>query len=145
MIIINKQLYFKYRIQCIVQFYPLYKYPLFKNKGFGNAYCPKTEKFFNNMISFPFHIWMTQKNFNYMITMLSELETLIFSAKLEFNAERLKLFNLEVLYSLADNEEQEAINNLIYLYLIHEINDKQIESSEPQILINWKLQHSMEK
>jgi len=62
-----KQLYFKYRIQCIVQFYPLYKYPLFKNKGFGNAYCPKTEKFFNNMISFPFHIWMTQKNFNYMV------------------------------------------------------------------------------
>jgi hypothetical protein len=62
-----KQLYFKYGIQCIVQFYPLYKYPLFKNKGFGYAHCPQTEKFFNNMISFPFYIWMTKKNFNYMV------------------------------------------------------------------------------
>jgi dTDP-4-amino-4,6-dideoxygalactose transaminase len=62
-----ERLYLKYGIQCIVQYYPLYKYQLFKNKGFGYAHCPQTEKFFNNMISFPFYIWMTQKNFNYMV------------------------------------------------------------------------------
>jgi dTDP-4-amino-4,6-dideoxygalactose transaminase len=58
-----KRLYFKYGIQCIVQYYPLYKYPLFIKKGFSKANCPQTEKFFKNMISFPFHIWMSNKKF----------------------------------------------------------------------------------
>jgi perosamine synthetase len=62
-----KKLYFKYGIQCIVQYYPLYKYPLFIKKGFGKANCPQTEKFFNNMISFPFHIWMSKKKFSYLV------------------------------------------------------------------------------
>ena len=26
-----------------------------------------TDKFYNNMISFPFHVWMSEKNFDYMI------------------------------------------------------------------------------
>ena len=62
-----KRLYFKYGIQCIVQYYPLYKYPLFKNKGLGGANCKNTENFYRNMISFPFHISMSNKKFNYMI------------------------------------------------------------------------------
>ena len=62
-----KRLYFHYGIQCIVQYYPLYKYPLFKNKGLGGANCQNTENFYMNMISFPFHIWMSKKELNYMI------------------------------------------------------------------------------
>jgi perosamine synthetase len=62
-----KRLYFHYGIQCIVQYYPLYKYPLFKNKGLGRANCQNTEDFYKNMISFPFHIWMSHKQLNYMI------------------------------------------------------------------------------
>jgi dTDP-4-amino-4,6-dideoxygalactose transaminase len=62
-----KRLYFHYGIQCIVQYYPLYKYPLFKNKGLGGANCQNTENFYRNMISFPFHIWMNKKELNYMI------------------------------------------------------------------------------
>ena len=27
-----------------------------------------TEEFYNNMISFPFHIWMSGKEFNYLIS-----------------------------------------------------------------------------
>ena len=57
----------KYKIKCAVQYYPLYKYPLFQKKGFGKANCPNTDIFFKNMISFPFHHWMTEKNLNYMI------------------------------------------------------------------------------
>jgi perosamine synthetase len=60
-------LYKRYNIKCIVQYYPLYKYDLFKKKGLGKANCPKTELFFSNMISFPFHIHMSQNEFNYMI------------------------------------------------------------------------------
>ncbi len=62
-----KRLYFHHGIQCIVQYYPLYKYPLFKNKGLGGAKCQNTENFYKNMISFPFHIWMSKKELNYMI------------------------------------------------------------------------------
>ena len=52
--LINK-LYEKFKIKCAVQYYPLYKYPLFSKLGYKKANCPNTEDFFLNMISFPFH------------------------------------------------------------------------------------------
>ena len=61
-------LYQKYKIKCAVQYYPLYRYPLFKKMGFSNSSCPNTEKFYDNMISFPFHVWMSEKKFKYMIS-----------------------------------------------------------------------------
>ncbi len=70
---IIKRLYYHYGIKCAVQYYPLYKYPLFKKMGFSKAKCPNTEKFYNNMISFPFHIWMSDKDFNYMIKCVNEV------------------------------------------------------------------------
>ena len=57
----------KYRIKPVVQYYPLYRYPMFKKGGLGNAHCPDTDDFFDNMISFPFHLWMSEKDFDYMI------------------------------------------------------------------------------
>ena len=30
-------------------------------KWFWKIYCPNTDKFFDNMISFPFHNWMKDK------------------------------------------------------------------------------------
>lgn len=65
-------LYEKFKIRSIVQYYPLYKYPLFIKKGFKNAYCPNTENFFNNMISFPFHVNMKNKEFNYLINSIKK-------------------------------------------------------------------------
>ena len=62
-----KKMAFKYNVKVIVQYYPLYRYPLFKKMGFGSANCPNTDKFFDNMVSFPFHLWMSEQNFNYMI------------------------------------------------------------------------------
>ena len=60
-------LFKKYSIKCAVQYYPLYRYSLFKKMGHAKHKCPNTDIFFDNMISFPFHIWMKDKNFNYMI------------------------------------------------------------------------------
>ena len=60
-------LFKKYSIKCAVQYYPLYKYALFKKMGQGSKKLFYTEKFYNNMISFPFHVWMSDKEFNYMI------------------------------------------------------------------------------
>ncbi|MBI3395545.1 MAG: DegT/DnrJ/EryC1/StrS family aminotransferase [Spirochaetia bacterium] len=56
-----------YGIKTIVQYYPLYRYDLFKKMGFGAAECPQTDDLFDNMISFPFHHWMSQSDFQYMI------------------------------------------------------------------------------
>ena len=58
----------KYRIKAIVQFYPLNRYPLFEKMGFGVADCPNANLFFDNMVSFPFHDWMSDEDFNYMVS-----------------------------------------------------------------------------
>lgn len=61
-------LYKKFKIKSIIQFYPLYRYPLFKKmNNYKNVNCNFTEKFYDNMISFPFHVWMSEKKFNYLI------------------------------------------------------------------------------
>ena len=57
----------KYKIKLIVQFYPLYRYPLFVDMGFSKAECPNTDFFYDNMISFPFHHWMSDQDFEYML------------------------------------------------------------------------------
>lgn len=54
----------KYKIKTVVQYYPLYRYPMFKNTEHN---CPNTDDFFDNMISFPFHVWMSEKDADYMI------------------------------------------------------------------------------
>ena len=40
---------------------------MFKKAGFGEADCPNTDHFFDNMVSFPFHHWMSEKEVDYMI------------------------------------------------------------------------------
>ena len=55
------------KIQCIVQYYPLYRYDLYKKIGFGSANCPNTDNFFDSMVSFPFHYLMSDNDFHFMI------------------------------------------------------------------------------
>ncbi len=58
---------YKHKVKVIVQYYPLYRYPLFKKMGIGKANCPNTDEFYDNMVSFPFHLWMSDADLNYMI------------------------------------------------------------------------------
>ena len=58
---------FEKGVQCIVQYCPLNRYPLYKKAGFGKASCPNADKFFDNMISFPFHHLMTDEELDYML------------------------------------------------------------------------------
>ena len=62
-----KFLFENFGIKCATQYYPLYKYDLFKKKKNHKGKCPNTELFFKNMISFPFHVWMSEKKYNQMI------------------------------------------------------------------------------
>lgn len=65
----------KYKVKMIVQYYPLYRYPMFQKAGFGDAQCPCTDQFFDNMVSFPFHSWMPEEEFEYMINATIEALT----------------------------------------------------------------------
>lgn len=55
------------RIKCIVPYYPLNRYPLYQRLGFGSAHVPNTDDFFQNMASLPFHHWMSDEDFDYML------------------------------------------------------------------------------
>lgn len=57
----------EYGIKAIVQYYPLHRYDLFKKMGYGNAAVPNTDIFFDNMLSFPFSIEMSDGDFEYLI------------------------------------------------------------------------------
>ena len=57
----------QYGIKAIVQYNPLYRYGLYKDWGCGKSHCPNTDYFFDNMISFPNHVCMSENDFEYMI------------------------------------------------------------------------------
>jgi dTDP-4-amino-4,6-dideoxygalactose transaminase len=70
---IMKFMAYEKKIQCVVQYYPLNRYPFYQKLGFGEADCPNTDLFFDNMISFPFHHWMSDQDFEYMLQSTREV------------------------------------------------------------------------
>jgi len=54
-------------VQCVVQYYPLNRYELYKKVGLGEANCPNSDLFFDNMVSFPFHHMMSDETFAELI------------------------------------------------------------------------------
>jgi len=58
---------FTHGVKVIVQYYPLYRYPMFQKAGLGEAHCPHTDHFYDNMVSLPFHHWMSDEEVDYMI------------------------------------------------------------------------------
>lgn len=57
----------KYSIQMITQYYPLNRYELFEDKKTTTQNLENTNKFFDNMVSFPFSLTMSNSDFDYMI------------------------------------------------------------------------------
>ncbi len=55
------------KIQCVVQYYPLYRFDFYQKVGQSNSNCPNADIFFDNMISFPFHHMMNDRDFQKMI------------------------------------------------------------------------------
>jgi perosamine synthetase len=56
----------KYGVRCIVQYYPLYRYPLFQKKGDGDFDCPVLEKWWDNSFSFPWWCNMDDESMKIM-------------------------------------------------------------------------------
>lgn len=57
----------EYGVKAIVQYYPLYRYDLFRKAGLGHADVPETDRFFDNMISFPFSVEINNGDFAYLV------------------------------------------------------------------------------
>ena len=62
-----KEISQKYYIKTIVQNCPLDRFELFKKFKTKKNILKNTNIFFENMISWPFYVYMSQKKFNYMI------------------------------------------------------------------------------
>lgn len=55
-------------VQCVVQYYPLNRYPFYQKLGLGQADCPHADEFFDNMVSFPFHHSISDADLELMAT-----------------------------------------------------------------------------
>lgn len=53
-------------IQLIVQYRPLYRYPLFQKMGFGDADCPNLERYWSNSFSYPWWCGIPEETLDYM-------------------------------------------------------------------------------
>jgi len=60
-------------VQCVVQYYPLNRYDLYKKAGFSKANCPNTDMFFDNMVSFPFHHMMSDDTFAELVSITKKV------------------------------------------------------------------------
>ena len=58
----------KYKIRCIVQYYPLYRYPLFQKMGFSQHDCPVLESWWDNSFSIPWWNGIPDETIDYMVS-----------------------------------------------------------------------------
>lgn len=57
----------KYNLELIVNYWPLYRTELFRNFGFAQAQVPETDRYFDNMVSFPWWSDMPDETIDDMI------------------------------------------------------------------------------
>ena len=56
----------QYGLRMIVQYYPLYRYPLFQKMGFAAADCPNLEAYCDHSFSFPWWCGIPDETIDYM-------------------------------------------------------------------------------
>jgi len=57
----------EFKIRCIVQYHPLYRYPLFRKLGAGEHDCPVLESWWDNTFSFPWWCGMPDETIDYLV------------------------------------------------------------------------------
>jgi dTDP-4-amino-4,6-dideoxygalactose transaminase len=67
-----RRMFREFGIRCVVQYYPLNRYPYYRKLGFGQASCPNADDFFDHMISFPFQHSLTEEQTAYMLACTRE-------------------------------------------------------------------------
>ncbi|MDL2280186.1 DegT/DnrJ/EryC1/StrS family aminotransferase [Desulfovibrio sp. OttesenSCG-928-G11] len=62
-----RRMYQEHGVKCVVQYYPLNRYPFYRKLGFGQADCPAADAFFDHMVSFPFQHNLGAGDFSQML------------------------------------------------------------------------------
>ena len=62
----------KYKIRCIVQYYPLYRYPLFQKLGASENDCPVLENWWDNSFSIPWWNGIPDETIDYIVSSIRE-------------------------------------------------------------------------
>ena len=62
----------QYRLRVIVQYYPLYRYPLFQKMGAGEHDCPVLEAWWDNSFSLPWWCGIPDETIGYLVASLKE-------------------------------------------------------------------------
>ena len=62
-----RRMFYDHGVKCVVQYYPLNRYPFYQKLGFGTADCPNADAFFDHMISFPFQHNLSDSEFEHML------------------------------------------------------------------------------
>ena len=57
----------KYGVRCIVQYYPLYRYPLFQKLAMESTTAPSSDKWWDNSFSLPWWCGIDDESLNIMI------------------------------------------------------------------------------
>ena len=65
-------LVFEKKIRSIVQYYPLYRFPLFQKLGAGQQDCPVLESWWDNTLSFPWWCGMDDETIDYLVTAVKD-------------------------------------------------------------------------
>lgn len=61
-----RRMYAEHGVKCVVQYFPLNRYPFYRKLGFGVANCPNADAFFDHMISFPFQHTLSEAEYSHM-------------------------------------------------------------------------------
>lgn len=62
-----RRMYAEHGVKCVVQYYPLNRYPFYQKLGLGKADCPNADAFYDHMISFPFQHSLSEDEFDHML------------------------------------------------------------------------------
>jgi perosamine synthetase len=65
--LVFSKLFKEYGIQCAKQYYPLNRYDLFQKSGHSQANVPITDDFYDNQVSLPFHHWISNEDFEFLL------------------------------------------------------------------------------
>lgn len=70
-----RELFEKYSIKCVIQYYPLYNYDLFIKNGYSKEQhsCPMSDQFYDSMLSIPFKTEMNDEEISYLSNSIIEV------------------------------------------------------------------------
>ena len=63
----------EFGIKCVIQYYPLYRYDLFKSKGYAHTGLPCTDDFYDNMVSLPFSHELSDQEVDYIVNAVTTI------------------------------------------------------------------------